>query len=114
MMSVGNLFKRGILATKIFPAISQELLGRRTDFSIECLCTLLKCVGPSFEESLSAGVQRVENIRGQLDDIYSACQEMSKTGSKNTGDGKAGLKPRTRFMLLDMLELREKGWKSER
>ena len=87
-----------------------ELSQRRTDFSIECLCTLLRCVGPSFEQALNPSgsdanaqpMSKVKNIQNELNQIWLFLKDVSTD---------KGVKPRTRFMVMDLFDLKSKGWK---
>jgi len=109
---IGELFRLKVLTVRIIHEVVKKLLERPEDESteakeeqLECLCKLIKTVGKSFEEetlrllehpdkSKSKGLQKV--------DIYFI-------KIKSLIDKKAN-SPRIRFMMQDLLELRQNRW----
>eukprot|EP00760_Papus_ankaliazontas_P025943 PhM_4_TR2938/c0_g1_i1/m.104006/K03260/EIF4G; translation initiation factor 4G len=93
---IGELFLEGVLASRVIITIVRTLLGKESgtlpdDDAIEMLCMLLTIVGGQFERDDPA------IIEGATKDI----QRLIDSGS---------YQPRIRFMLLDILETRARGW----
>jgi len=92
---VGALLARKMLASKVFIAILEELLGDPTPEALESAAALLRTAGPTFDtpdwmhhEALCCVFAQVEGLVQRP----KACA------------------PRSRFLLKDVLELRARNW----
>ena len=54
---IGELYKQGMLTTKIMHRCMTELLIQSDEDSLECLCKLLTTVGKDFESKVSPNVR---------------------------------------------------------
>ncbi|XP_013779883.1 eukaryotic translation initiation factor 4 gamma 3-like [Limulus polyphemus] len=94
---IGELFKQNMLTPKIMDGCIQRLLRQGDEDSLECLCRLLTTVGKDLE-----GEKGKNKIWTQQMDNY--CLTMRDIIKKKLTC------PRIRFMLQDVLELRQKNW----
>eukprot|EP00927_Polykrikos_kofoidii_P002739 TRINITY_DN11092_c0_g1_i3.p1 TRINITY_DN11092_c0_g1~~TRINITY_DN11092_c0_g1_i3.p1 ORF type:complete len:928 (+),score=171.34 TRINITY_DN11092_c0_g1_i3:97-2880(+) len=95
---VGALLERGMLASKILLAMVDELLNGPTSASLESLATLLTAVGPHFDQpGWPHHVQLIEAFQRVKEQVR-----------------REDLPSRTKFLLQDLLDLREAGWESRR
>lgn len=53
---IGELYKQGMLTTKIMHRCTKELLIQSDEDSLECLCKLLTTIGKDLESKVSAEV----------------------------------------------------------
>lgn len=96
---IGNLFLRGLLATRVVQQILVGLLGDTEnvieDHKVELACALLQTVGSSLEASGSFA-----NVAGRLLCLKTACGP----------NGKPALSKRLQFLIQDVLDNHESGW----
>ncbi|XP_076271494.1 eukaryotic translation initiation factor 4 gamma 1-like isoform X2 [Rhynchophorus ferrugineus] len=89
---IGELFKQQMLTAAIMKRCLQTLLENKDEESLECLCKLLTTVGKELEN---------KNI-----DLSSIFDEMKKIA-----DGKKSkVSSRIKFMLQDVIDLRDSKW----
>ncbi|CAH1141154.1 unnamed protein product [Phyllotreta striolata] len=90
---IGELFKQQMLTQKIMLRCLNNLLDNGDEESLECLCKLLTTIGKELE---SKGIH--------LEDIFNKM--------KNLADRRQGTKisSRIRFMLQDVIDLRNSKW----
>ncbi|CAF0970215.1 unnamed protein product [Adineta ricciae] len=97
ILFIGELFKLGMLTESIMYSCMENLLKDKTDEeNLECLCRLLRTVGKTFDEKQQkpANKKAMTKTYNELNDIVQQNQ----------------ISPRTRFMIQDLLELREAKW----
>ncbi|XP_076320360.1 eukaryotic translation initiation factor 4 gamma 3-like [Tachypleus tridentatus] len=94
---IGELFKQNMLTPKIMDGCIQRLLRQGDEDSLECLCRLLTTVGKDLE-----GEKGKNKIWTQQMDNY--CVAMKDIVNRKLTCS------RIRFMLQDVLELRQKNW----
>ncbi|TKY88754.1 hypothetical protein EX895_002385 [Sporisorium graminicola] len=93
---IGELFKLSMLTERIMHLCIKKLLANATDpeeEEIESLCKLMTTVGKLLD---------TEKARGHMDVYFQRMKEMSKN--------EAAINSRMRFMLVDVIELRESRW----
>ncbi|CAK0853955.1 unnamed protein product [Prorocentrum cordatum] len=95
---VGALLEKGMLASKVLVAVTDELLTAPTPVSLECLSVFLTCVGATFDQPSWA-------YRAHLEAAFRQVQDLS-----NSKD----CPPRARFLLRDVLDLRASGWQNKK
>lgn len=98
MRFIGEIFKVGLIGEKIMHSIITELLSNvenPEEEEIECLCRLLTTVGSILDKPEAA------NFWGQY---------LGRMNWLTAQPGK--LSSRVKFMVLDVLELRDKKWKT--
>ena len=127
---IGELYKAGLLSYRIMNACVEELLSNvqnPEEEEIECLCRLLMTVGPKLERELQ--LLRVNAIAASPSPSSSSSVTAKPTtttavGANGVGNAfavyaakmralaqpRSGLSSRIRFLLLDVIELRERGW----
>lgn len=93
---VGALLEKGMLASKVLVAVTDELLTAPTPVSLECLSVFLTCVGATFDRPDWAYRAHLENVFRQVRDLST---------SKDCPQ-------RARFLLRDVLDLRASGWQN--
>lgn len=97
MRFIGEIFKVGLIGEKIMHSIITELLSNvenPEEEEIECLCRLLMTVGSILDRPEAANfwaqyIARLQWLIGQKDKLSS----------------------RIRFMIMDVVEARERGWR---
>lgn len=107
--SVGNikliaeLYKINMLNIKIMFSCFLTLIELGHEDYIECLCTLITNIGKTVSESL-VSVTKDDKRRVMWDEIFNRI--------KNIHDGKSDIKvsSRIKFMILDLLDLRDSNW----
>ncbi|SNX84030.1 related to TIF4631 - mRNA cap-binding protein (eIF4F), 150K subunit [Melanopsichium pennsylvanicum] len=93
---IGELFKLSMLTERIMHLCIKKLLANATDpeeEEIESLCKLMTTVGRLLD---------TEKARGHMDVYFQRMKEMSKN--------EVAINSRMRFMLVDVIELREARW----
>ncbi|ETS62362.1 hypothetical protein PaG_03447 [Moesziomyces aphidis] len=93
---IGELFKLSMLTERIMHVCIKKLLANATDpeeEEIESLCKLMTTVGKLLDS---------EKARGHMDIYFQRMNEMSKN--------EVSINSRMRFMLKDVIELRESRW----
>ncbi|XP_060516621.1 eukaryotic translation initiation factor 4 gamma 1 isoform X2 [Cylas formicarius] len=93
---IGELFKQQMLTTNIMKRCLQTLLDNNDEESLECLCKLLTTIGKELES------KKV--------DMKSIFDEMKKI----VDNRQQKVSSRIRFMLQDVIELRDSNWVSRR
>ncbi|KAF6198194.1 hypothetical protein GE061_007941 [Apolygus lucorum] len=96
---IGELYKLHMLTPKIMHGCITTLLSQVAEESLECLCKLLTTIGKELER---------ESVKKEFDEYFTA---MSRLAQKSN-DSKVS--SRIRFMLQDVIELRQKNWKPRR
>ncbi|KAI5116077.1 hypothetical protein M0805_003834 [Coniferiporia weirii] len=92
---IGELFKLQMLTERIMHECIKKLLSNvdnPEEEEIESLCKLLTTVGQSLDTS---------KARGHMDVYFSRMKELAKSNNVSS---------RMQFMLLDIIELRSRGW----
>ncbi|XP_016915134.2 eukaryotic translation initiation factor 4 gamma 3 isoform X4 [Apis cerana] len=92
---IGELYKQGMLTTKIMHRCIKELLIQSDEDSLECLCKLLTTVGKDLESKVSP--EEMQDYFNKMQDIVA-----------RRGHGK--ISSRIRFMLQDVIDLRANNW----
>lgn len=91
---IGELFKLGMLTEGIMNDCIERLLKQETDEeNIECLCKLLTTIGSEIDKN---------NNANKMKSYFERLERISKKRDTNTA--------RTRFMILDIIELRKNAW----
>merc|ERR1719210_3145945 len=105
---IGELYKLGMLTAGIMHECVRKLLNSNPsdEESLECLCRLLTTVGQNLEKETSDRLSKGP-IQG-LCDLTSYFKEMKRfVDEKKTS-------ARVRFLMQDVIELRQNGWKKRR
>eukprot|EP00443_Scrippsiella_acuminata_P008002 CAMPEP_0115188516 /NCGR_PEP_ID=MMETSP0270-20121206/11050_1 /TAXON_ID=71861 /ORGANISM="Scrippsiella trochoidea, Strain CCMP3099" /LENGTH=492 /DNA_ID=CAMNT_0002601699 /DNA_START=10 /DNA_END=1486 /DNA_ORIENTATION=- len=94
---VGQLVARGMLSSRLLVHCAGDLLRARASCgeALESLAAFLTVAAPTFD------LAREYPYRAQLDSIFQQVSELTKDKS---------VAPRERFLLRDVLELRDAGW----
>lgn len=98
MRFIGEIFKVGLIGEKIMHSIITELLSNvenPEEEEIECLCRLLMTVGSILDKPEAANFWN--QYIGRMNWLISQSGKLSS---------------RVRFMIMDVLELRDKKWKT--
>ncbi|XP_076249202.1 eukaryotic translation initiation factor 4 gamma [Calliopsis andreniformis] len=93
---IGELFKQGMLTTKIMHRCIRQLLDQNDEDSLECLCKLLTTIGKDLEAK-GSGTEEMQDYFNKMQDIVA-----------RRGQGK--ISSRIRFMLQDVIDLRANNW----
>jgi translation initiation factor 4G len=137
---IGELYKIEMLIdTIMFDCIQRLLADPTSEESLECLCDLLKTIGEKLDRSsqdAAKGEAPGKNTR-QKTNAYSSKQSLASVVASNSNSNTQRPEPvatldpifeqlhkirknkdlplsiRIRFKLLDVCELREKGWKTK-
>lgn len=102
---VGQLLVNNMLAKLVCFHIAEDLLQRNTDFTLECLCVLLTTVGKHFDKCKDEELRKDKKAM-QFYMMLTSTFHRLQTLLQNSGV----LKPRTKFMVMDLVDLRERGW----
>eukprot|EP00094_Tigriopus_californicus_P006294 TCALIF_06059-PB protein Name:"Similar to Eif4g3 Eukaryotic translation initiation factor 4 gamma 3 (Mus musculus)" AED:0.10 eAED:0.14 QI:762/0.68/0.76/0.88/0.87/0.88/17/1203/1801 len=104
---IGELYKLDMLKFKIMHQCIRNLLANKTDEeSLECLCRLLSTVGNNLDDETTKTLAKGPNPEIKHFDTY--FEDIRKIiGSKQ-------ITSRVRFMLQDLLDLRQSKWKPRR
>nr|XP_012148386.1 PREDICTED: eukaryotic translation initiation factor 4 gamma 3-like isoform X3 [Megachile rotundata] len=94
---IGELYKQGMLTTKIMRRCIKELLNQNDEDSLECLCKLLTTIGKDLENKGPAEASEMQDYFNKMQDIVSR---------RNQGK----ISSRIRFMLQDVIDLRANKW----
>eukprot|EP00427_Karlodinium_veneficum_P056027 CAMPEP_0169425136 /NCGR_PEP_ID=MMETSP1017-20121227/68406_1 /TAXON_ID=342587 /ORGANISM="Karlodinium micrum, Strain CCMP2283" /LENGTH=777 /DNA_ID=CAMNT_0009534953 /DNA_START=12 /DNA_END=2344 /DNA_ORIENTATION=- len=93
---IGAILLRKMLASKVMFYIFEELIGlSHLSEALECLVTLLRVVGPSFDHSHREGLSEI------FDQVAAFASDHM-------------IRPRVRWLLKDVLELRACGWQDSK
>ncbi|XP_075990810.1 eukaryotic translation initiation factor 4 gamma 3-like isoform X2 [Anticarsia gemmatalis] len=91
---IGELYKLKMLTPKIMDYCMKYLIEKLEEEKLECLCKLLTTIG-----------EQVENeVNSQLDTIFKKMQDIIADRKSNK------ISSRVRFMLQDVIELRNRKW----
>ncbi|MCJ1281298.1 hypothetical protein MMC26_000616 [Xylographa opegraphella] len=96
---IGELFKLGMLTSRIMHMCVKRLVdweGMPDEAEVESLTSLLKTIGETLDSE--------EKMRTTMDAYFLRINAMI---------GVEGLPSRLRFMLMDIVDMRKKGWKSK-
>ncbi|XP_076621218.1 eukaryotic translation initiation factor 4 gamma isoform X1 [Colletes latitarsis] len=93
---IGELYKQGMLTTKIMRRCVKQLLEQNDEDSLECLCKLLTTIGKDLEATGA--------VVGEMQDYFNKMQDIVARRSQ----GKVS--SRIRFMLQDVIDLRANKW----
>lgn len=88
---IGELFKLGMLTTNIMQRCIKDLLTEGDEESLECLCKLLTTIGKDLEHK-----------NQDLSEYFAKMKEMSQKRGE--------ISSRVRFMLRDVIDLRQGKW----
>lgn len=104
MKFIGNLFLRRLLGIKVICYVVHDLIGMNErlpeEHMIECVCVLLQAIGYTLEET-EQGRRLMSQFCGRL-------MELKTTLGP---DGQATFSKRIRFLMQDLLDSRNNGWK---
>ncbi|XP_076664476.1 eukaryotic translation initiation factor 4 gamma isoform X6 [Andrena cerasifolii] len=92
---IGELYKQGLLTSKIMHRCIHQLLNQGDADSLECLCKLLSTIGKDLE------------LKGSSDEMADYFHKMQDIVGRR-GQGK--ISSRIRFMLQDVIDLRANTW----
>ncbi|KAK2702689.1 hypothetical protein QYM36_018706, partial [Artemia franciscana] len=109
---IGELFKLRMLTIKIMNFCISKLLKSRDEEQLECLCKLISTIGKTYEEEYDAKYQRAvaeskrlgKQLQIQLTKLDVYLDEMRKLSQSED------LSSRIRFMLMDVLDLKQNRW----
>ncbi|XP_022235669.1 eukaryotic translation initiation factor 4 gamma 3-like [Limulus polyphemus] len=96
---VGELFKLGMLTTLIMHTCIKKLLGQGDEDSLECLCRLLTTIGKEIARDKNKSTQTA------METYFEAMKQIVKKRKTSS---------RIRFMLQDVIDLRQNNWVSRR
>ena len=92
---ISALFLHDLLKSEIVYLCMDSLLEAGDDVSLEYLCALLKLVGKQLEEASPKDKEKIDSKMASLNEIIT--------------EGK--VRPRTKFLIMDVLECRANDWK---
>ncbi|XP_076030843.1 uncharacterized protein LOC143019027 [Oratosquilla oratoria] len=95
---IANLSLEGIFESRRVALCIKSLLEKRDEASLEAACALLQTAGQKLDQSVKTSPIGTKAVS----DIYSVINEI--TERKLTS-------PRMTYLLLDIVELRDRGWK---
>lgn len=95
---IGELYKIGMLTSKIMIGCIKTLIDKDSEDKLECLCKLLTTIGLKLESS-------VNEWKNELSESF---KQMYAIADKKTPNVK--ISSRVRFMLQDVLDLRKRRW----
>ncbi|XP_065561430.1 uncharacterized protein LOC136027920 isoform X2 [Artemia franciscana] len=109
---IGELFKLRMLTIKIMNFCISKLLKSCDEEQLECLCKLISTIGKTYEEEYDAKYQRAvaeskrsgKQLQMQLTKLDVYLDEMRKLSQSEH------LSSRIRFMLMDVLDLKQNRW----
>eukprot|EP00403_Amphidinium_massartii_P027787 CAMPEP_0178390786 /NCGR_PEP_ID=MMETSP0689_2-20121128/10825_1 /TAXON_ID=160604 /ORGANISM="Amphidinium massartii, Strain CS-259" /LENGTH=749 /DNA_ID=CAMNT_0020011305 /DNA_START=1 /DNA_END=2251 /DNA_ORIENTATION=+ len=108
MKFIGHLFLRQLLSTKVISSVAQDLAGCQDESTlpkehvIECLCELLMATGLTLEAH-PIGKHAVTQVCSRLLDIK----------QRRNAAGKSCYSKRLQFMVQDLLDARNAGWRKK-
>jgi hypothetical protein len=105
IMFIGELLKASLLSSKIFLYVADDLRSRNTDFTLEGLVKLLEIVCPYYKMKAKAGDESSNKMIPHLSQMMDHVRMVAK-------DKTGPHKPRTRFMLMDLVDKHELEWAS--
>ncbi|CAH2034191.1 unnamed protein product, partial [Iphiclides podalirius] len=90
---IGELYKLKMLTSRIMVFCMNYLVEKLEEEKLECLCKLLTTIGEQLESE----------VREQLELVFKQMQEIVEKKSNK-------ISSRVRFMIKDVIELRQRGW----
>ncbi|XP_049884891.1 eukaryotic translation initiation factor 4 gamma 3-like isoform X2 [Pectinophora gossypiella] len=93
---IGELYKLKVLTSKIMVYCMNYLIDKLEEEKLECLCKLLTTIGEQVERE----------VKEQLDNIFKKMQDIVERKSNK-------ISSRVRFMIQDVIELRQRRWVSK-
>ena len=104
MKLIGELYRLDMLNVKIMISCVQRLLSPIEEENIECLCTLLRTIGPKLAEDC-----RSKNNDKALDPLFAQLTQIANDIKSKRGEA-AKLSSRVRFLILDILDMKKNDW----
>lgn len=98
---IGELYKIGMLTSKIMIGCIRTLIDKDSEDKLECSCKLLTTIGAKLEES----VQSIHELKVELNESFKLMQSIVDRRIANVK-----ISSRVRFMLQDVLDLRKRRW----
>ncbi len=98
---IGELYKIGMLTSKIMIGCIKTLIDKDSEDKLECSCKLLTTVGAKLEES----VQGTQELKTELNESFKLMQSIVDKKIPNIK-----ISSRVRFMLQDVIDLRKRRW----
>ncbi|KAG4069974.1 hypothetical protein HA402_015198 [Bradysia odoriphaga] len=98
---IGELYKIGMLTSKIMIGCIRTLIDKDSEDKLECSCKLLATIGAKLEDA----VQRVQELKVELNEAFKLMQSIVDRKIPNIR-----ISSRVRFMLQDVLDLRKRRW----
>lgn len=105
---IGQLFKTQMISEQIINSCIDKLLEQSSHINIECVCKLLEITGNKMRTNLDPYFSKLKSIsesEGSGATIGCEPKGSGATISKNTS-----IDSRHRFMIKDIIELRENNW----
>merc|ERR1712142_1156754 len=103
---IGELYKLNMLTARIMHECVKKLLMTTDEESLECLCRLVTTVGKDLEEETTGRLSK--GPQPGINDLSVYFKEMSKLVEQRK------ISSRVRFLMQDVIELRQNGWKKRR
>uniref|UniRef100_A0A8D8VKD1 Eukaryotic translation initiation factor 4 gamma 1 n=1 Tax=Cacopsylla melanoneura TaxID=428564 RepID=A0A8D8VKD1_9HEMI len=105
MTFIGELFKLRMLHPKVLHSCFEQLLQKPRDVeNLECLTKLIMSTGKSVEELNRANGPYSKTSKDKWNEVIPQVRKLVDPGNKNP------LPSRIRFMILDVLDLKDRGW----
>lgn len=98
---IGELYKIGMLTSKIMIGCIRTLIDKDSEDKLECSCKLLTTVGAKLEESVLTN----PGFKAELNESF---RQMQAIVDKKIPNLK--ISSRVRFMLQDVLDLKKRSW----
>jgi translation initiation factor 4G len=107
MRFIGELFKVELISIKVMVKILPTLLSECDEEKIECFCKLMSVTGKLLEHQAQYYAQNGKPAHNDaLQDCWGVVVQLSRS--------KGEISSRVKFMLLDLIEMKEKGWQVRR
>jgi len=107
MRFIGELFKVELISIKVMVKILPTLLEEKDEEKIECFCKLMTVTGKLLEHQAQYYAQ---NGKPAHNDALVACWDIVMRLCQSQGE----ISSRVKFMLQDLIEMKEKGWQVRR
>lgn len=98
---IGELYKIGMLTSKIMIGCIRSLIDKDSEDKLECSCKLLTTIGEKLEKS----VQGTHELKIELSESFKLMQMIVDRKFANVK-----ISSRVRFMLQDVLDLKKRNW----
>ena len=89
---IGQLFKAQMISEQIIHSCLGKLIDEPNEENIECICKLLEITGSKMKENIDENFRKLKSI----------------------SENKLVVDPRHRFMIKDLIELRQNNWASRK